>query len=289
MDISLCTITFRHHLIGLEQIADWARGAGFQGIEIWGAHARNLSEDDGQDADWLAQYGLHVPMISDYLPLDRPDMMVKKIDAALHHAARWKTSKIRTFAGNTDSAATDRDQRNRITGALREACRKVADHGCRLLIETHPGTLADTLASTSQLIEQVDHPALGINFDALHVWEGGDDPVVAQHILEPWIGNYHFKNIAHRTLLPVFAPANIYDAAGSREGIVPLFKGEMAYHPLIATMASSPNCGISLEWFGGDVFNTLETDLGAMRACLEAVSAQPPSSITSHPHHVPLL
>lgn len=288
MDISLCTITFRHHLIGLEQIADWARGAGFQGIEIWGAHARNLPRDYDQDADWLAQYGLNVPMISDYLPLDQPDMMAEKIDAALHHAARWRTSRIRTFAGKTGSAATDHDQRDRITAALRDACRKVADHGCRLLVETHPGTLADTLASTCQLIAQVDHPALRVNFDALHVWEGGDDPVDARRILAPKIDNYHFKNIARRSLLPVFAPANIYDAAGSRAGIVPLLNGEMDYRPLIAAMASSPDCNVSLEWFGGDVFSALETDLGALRTCLDEISARPPSATTSHLPHVPI-
>lgn len=289
MDISLCTISFRHHLIGLQQIAEWARQTGFQGIEIWGAHARTLPPGGEQDAEWLARYGLRVPMISDYLPLDRPDRMAEKTDDVLRHAARWQTRKIRSFAGQTGSAATTRDQRDRITTALREACMRVEAQGCRLLIETHPGTLADTLASTCQMIEQVNHPALGINFDALHIWEGGDDPVTAWRTLGPNIGNYHFKNIAHRSLLPVFAPANIYDAAGSREGIVPLTQGEMSYAPLIAEMATVPDCNISLEWFGGDVFNALKTDLGAVRDFIRSV-AEPKSPPTnrSRPHHVPL-
>ncbi|WP_299952710.1 sugar phosphate isomerase/epimerase family protein [uncultured Roseobacter sp.] len=294
MQISLCTISFRHHLIGLQQIADWASQIGFQGIEIWGAHARNLPPDSGQDAAWLATYGLDVPMISDYLPLDRPDLMAEKTADALRHAARWQTRNIRTFAGKTGSAETGSDQRAKITHALRGACQQVHEHGCTLLIETHPGTLADTLASTCQLIEDVDHPALGINFDALHVWEGGDDPVVALQALAPKIGNYHFKNIAHRSLLPVFAPANIYDAAGSRAGIVPLLDGQMAYGPLITAMADTPGCRVSLEWFGGDVFNVLETDLKALRkgqtGAARPDTAQPPvSSNRTPPHHVPLL
>lgn len=290
MDISLCTISFRHHLIGLQQIAEWASQTGFQGIEIWGAHARNLPPEYGQDAEWLAQYGLGVPMISDYLPLERPELMAGKTDDVLRHAARWQTRNIRTFAGKTGSATTGRDQRDRITAALREACRQVHERGCRLLIETHPGTLADTLASTCQLIEQVDHPALGINFDALHVWEGGDDPVSARRILGPKIGNYHFKNIAHRSLLPVFAPANIYDAAGSREGIVPLLDGEMIYPPLIAAMADTPSCNASLEWFGGDVFNALAADLKAIRNCVGSIAApHSSSSDRSRSQHVPLL
>ncbi|TIL53510.1 MAG: sugar phosphate isomerase/epimerase, partial [Mesorhizobium sp.] len=42
MRLSLCTITFRHHLLSLEDIARWAEANDFQGIELWGAHARNM-------------------------------------------------------------------------------------------------------------------------------------------------------------------------------------------------------------------------------------------------------
>lgn len=176
MNISLCTITFRHHLISLEQIADWASRNGFQGIEIWGAHTRHIPYANGYDARWLAGFGLHVPMVSDYLPLHQPDDLQSKTAAALDQARRWGTFNIRTFAGPAASADTPEPERATITQALRFACERVADQGRYLLIETHPGTLADTLASTVRLLDEVDHPALAVNFDALHVWEGGMIP-----------------------------------------------------------------------------------------------------------------
>lgn len=268
MKISLCTITFRHHLVGLDHIAQWACANGFQGIEIWGAHARNLPDESSYDAQWLSRYGLTVPMISDYLPLDQPDALVQKTKDVLYHAKIWGAKNIRTFAGKSGSAATDADQRRQITAALRQACEQISDQGHSLLIETHPGTLADSLDSTCQLIEDVNHPGLGINFDALHVWEGGDDPVAARRVLGSKVGNYHFKNIAHRRQLSVFAPDNIYNAAGSRDGIVPLFDGQMDYRDLMAEMALEGDCNVSLEWFGGDVFNTLKTDCTAIRQTL---------------------
>ncbi|MEP3346784.1 MAG: sugar phosphate isomerase/epimerase [Litoreibacter sp.] len=265
MNISLCTITFRHHLLSLEQIADWASRNGFQGIEIWGAHAQNIPFASGHDGRWLAAFGLRVPMISDYLPLENPAALSPKTTAVLHQARRWGSDNIRTFAGKTSSAVISVDDRAQITDALRMACSQIADQGCNLLIETHPATLADTLASTVQLIEEVNHPALSINFDALHVWEGGDDPVEAYKVLQPKIRNYHFKNIGHRTELPVFGPDNIYNAAGSRQGIVPLFEGAMSYDGLLSELKDAPDAPISLEWFGGDVFNTLKRDCAALR------------------------
>ena len=270
MNISLCTITFRHHLLSLEQIADWASRNGFDGIEIWGAHARHIPFASGYDARWLAEFGLKVPMISDYLPLDRPETLDRKTKAALDQARRWGTDNIRTFAGKTASARIEPDARLQLTDALRQACDQIAEQGKHLLIETHPGTLADTLASTVQLIEQVNHQALAINFDALHVWEGDDDPVTARKVLLPKIRNYHLKNISQHSKLPVFAPGNIYDAAGSRQGIVPLFEGEMPYDGLLTELAAETGAQLSLEWFGDDVFETLKGDCAALRARLSS-------------------
>lgn len=272
MHISLCTISFRHHLINLEDIAVWAREQGFSGIEIWGAHARNIADSNRYNADWLAGHGLSVPMISDYLPLDRRGALEKRARSAVACARTWRAPHIRTFAGQSGSAKTDQEQRTSLNQALQFACDLVAEAGMRLLVETHPGTLADTLRSTCQLIEEIDHPALGINFDALHIWEGGDDPVVACRKLRSKIGNYHFKNIAKREQLPVFAPHNIYNASGSREGIVPLFDGAMPYHDLLSEMRDDGAANVSLEWFGDDVFRTLTSDCSAIRSAIEKVT-----------------
>ncbi|MBY5934973.1 sugar phosphate isomerase/epimerase [Tateyamaria omphalii] len=270
MKISLCTITFRHHLVSLEQIADWASRNGFHGIEIWGAHARHIPFATGHDARWLAGFGLRVPMVSDYLPLDRPDALHRKTAAALDQARRWGTNNIRTFVGRNGSDDTSDPDRADLTKALRDACAQAAEQDAYLLVETHPGTLADTLASTVRLLEEVDHAALAVNFDALHVWEGGDDPRTARQVLRPKIRNYHFKNIASRSALPVFAPNNIYDAAGSRDGIVPLLDGEMDYGPLLRDLAEEPDASVSLEWFGSDVFNTLKRDCAELQKTVAA-------------------
>ena len=199
-------------------------------------------------------------MISDYLPLHDPELLRRRTLALCAQARTWGAGKMRTFAGqqaSTDASAEDRRQSIR---ALREACIIAADHGLRLLVETHPGTLADSLAATCDLIDATAHDALAVNFDALHVWEGGDDPVEARRILLPRIAHYHLKNVSSRDRLEVFAPGNVYSAAGSRDGMVPLFSGAYDYSALLAAMSADPACEASLEWFGDAVFQTLKSD-----------------------------
>jgi 3-dehydroshikimate dehydratase len=268
MRISLCTISFRHHLIALGDLARWARANDFDGIEIWGAHARNLALEKGRDWHWLAGQGLFVPMISDYLPLHEPQMLREQTLILARIAERWGAGKIRTFAGKTSSLETTAEERRATFASLRAACEILDGHGLKLMVETHPNTLADSLASTCDLIEAADHPALGINFDVLHLWEAGDDVISARAVLRSKIGHYHLKNVSDRALLPVFAPANVYNAAGPREGIVPLFEGALDYRPFFAELADDQGCEASLEWFGPDPFAALRHDRREIRRML---------------------
>ena len=138
-----------------------------------------------------------------------------------------------------------------ISARLRETCAIAADHGIRLLVETHPDTLADTVASTAHLIDEVRSPDLRINFDALHVWEGGTDPVEGLRVLKPFVDHYHLKNVTSRNHLSVFAPDNVYAANGDRSGMTPLFEGTLDYMPLINVLAREPSS--RRRWSGSAV------------------------------------
>lgn len=277
MKLSLCTISFRHHLVSLEDLAVWAAGNGFQGIELWGAHARTMAAVSNRGAGWLADFGLSVPMVSDYLPLDgAPDALVRKTLDLCRLAQRWGAGKIRTFAGGTGSAETPPERKIFIAERLRTVCGLAAGHGLDLLVETHPGTLADSLSATRALIAAVGHPALKVNFDVLHVWEGGDDPVAARRVLRPHIGHYHLKNIRDRADLTVFEPANVYAAAGRRDGMVPLFDGAVDYRRFFADLADDPAAEGSLEWFGDDCYAVLSRDRESIAAALMPVPGVPP-------------
>lgn len=252
IELSLCTISFRHQLIALPDIARWASQAGFQAIELWGVHAFNLSDQPQLNADWLQQLGLKISMLSDYLPMDGDERAATvRMRSLCRLANHWGAKKIRTFAGKTASGDITPLQLQSMVRRLRRLSDIAADHDVHLLVETHPGTYADTTPTSAELMAQVSHPSCGINFDVLHIWEAGEDPAESWRILAPYVMHLHLKNIRQRNCLPVFAPHNVYAPAGSREGMVPLFEGACDYRDFFLRLPRDRTYAASLEWFGG--------------------------------------
>lgn len=265
MKLSLCTISFRHHLISLKQVVEWAAPRGFSGIELWGVHALNLRDRPGYDLDWLRSHGLCVPMLSDYLPVqgDRQAVIDKTVDLC-RLAQSWGANKLRTFAGNKASHEVSVEDRKNWTHRMRELCTIADGNNVKLVVELHPHTLADTRESTRQLIEEINHPALRLNFDVLHVWESGADPFETIGEFEPLVSHMHLKNVRSRSFLQEFLPGNVYAPAGSRAGMVSLFNGAFDYRKFLAFVMNEtalwPTLDASLEWFGPHVLATLEQD-----------------------------
>ena len=124
-------------------------------------------------------------------------------------------------------------------------------------------TYADSVASTIELFEGVNKKNLQLNYDVLHVWESGADIIASCELLVPYINHFHFKNISSSKHLSVFAPDNVYAAAGSREGMVPIFDGAVDYQGFIEYLYSKPqlrSIDSSLEWFGNNCKNVLSHD-----------------------------
>jgi 3-dehydroshikimate dehydratase len=262
MKLSVCTISFRHHLQSIDQIARWAQTQGFHGIELWGVHAKNLAEESQYGNEWLRSYNLETSMLSDYLPLNAPlPLLMTEMQRLCALAHRWGTKKIRIFAGNKGSADVSKLERIELVSRLKMLCKIAEAEGQQVLVETHPNTLTDNPSSTLQLLEETDHPALRVNFDVLHIWESGADPVQALKHLAGHVSHFHLKNIQSPSQLGVFAPENVYAAAGSREGMVPIFEGAVDYRTFLREAAAIMPIEASLEWFGPKVKDTLGKDI----------------------------
>lgn len=259
MRINAASVAFRHLDVSAADLARYTLREGFDGLEIWAPHARAMAQD------WTALPARPaVPMLAGYLPLGQPGFDLASARALVDLTRLWQAPKLRLFAGHLGHAGADEGQRAAILRDLSAVADMAHRHGLRIAVETHPGTLADSLPAVQALLAALDHPAIGINFDVLHVWESGADPVAALAQLAPHVLHVHLKSVTGRDRLNVFDPANVHDPAGRRDGMCPLLDGALDYPPLLARLP--PLTEASLEWFGPKPAATMIHDLRHLRA-----------------------
>src|SRR5438128_921695 len=91
-----------------------------------------------------------------------------------------------------------------------EGLKPVAEHaeaeGVLLLIEPEPELLIETADQFLELMQHLDSPAIGLNFDIGHFYCVGDEPAPTVHRLAPYIRHFHLEDIAatrvHHHLIP---------------------------------------------------------------------------------------
>jgi sugar phosphate isomerase/epimerase len=160
--------------------------AGADGIGIWELKL----EDDGAALEVLDASGLGrasaVPAIPSILPLPlmegpaEPGERIDAICASVHRLAKFRPGAIVCLTGPGD----DRD-------TVLEGLRTIGDEaeraGMRVGLEPinrvggDDWTMVTTLGEAVQLLDEADHPALGIQFDTWHVW---NTPNVVEEIAE---------------------------------------------------------------------------------------------------------
>jgi 3-dehydroshikimate dehydratase len=261
MNYNICSISFRHTLTSINEIFSFSKSSIFYGIELWGVHARAI-----EYASFLNEPNSKITMISDYIDINQFQNIPSKCEELIDLAHKFKCEKIRIFAGNKSRDKLTPNEQTYCVKHLKFIANKFEDVGIKMVIETHPNTWADSLSSTLELIQIVDHKNLFINLDILHIWEAGDSPVEAYHCLKPWIVNFHFKNITHRDRLHVFEPQNVYSPSGEKGGMVSLENGAINYEEIIeCLMKDDSDIPISLEWFGTQPYQQLNRDISWLK------------------------
>ena len=91
-----------------------------------------------------------------------------------------------------------------------EELKPVTEHaerqGVLLLIEPEPGLLIEKADQFLEFIDQIDSPAIGLNFDVGHFYCVGEEPAPTIRRLAPHIRHFHVEDIAatrmHHHLIP---------------------------------------------------------------------------------------
>jgi sugar phosphate isomerase/epimerase len=78
--------------------------------------------------------------------------------------------------------------------------------GVVLLVEPEPGLLIETADQVEVIMQHLDSPAVGLNFDIGHAYCVGDEPAPTLKRLAKYIRHFHLEDIAatrvHHHLVP---------------------------------------------------------------------------------------
>lgn len=155
---------------------------------------------------------------------------------AIEKTARMGVGLLSFHAGFIDRS--DAESYQLFCARIRALAEHSKSRNIMLLLETGQETAADLRGC----LEDLNHPALGVNFDPANmILYGKGDPIEAVHTLAPWIKHVHIKD------------AVASDSPGEWGTEVPWGDGEVGCHELIQALEQIGYAGpLAIEREAGD-------------------------------------
>jgi len=207
MKAGICSIIWKERLSVSEVIAAAAR-VGAQGVEVWGQppHTATPTDPDAvrRIRNELGKHGLEAPQFGSYARAGETDFG-NQLEDSLDIAQGLGAGAVRLWAGSADADVLDGPGWKQVQSDLRTACKLAEEKGLLVTLERHGNTATNALWGCTRLLEEVDHPALRINFQI----QGTEPETIAEEIrvLGPHILNTHAINYADlpsgRTMSPL--------------------------------------------------------------------------------------
>jgi len=171
----------------VDQLAD----VGADGLELWGRHLENLDEAGIEAlARAIDETGQKVVVLGPYWDFSSSDEAVERsleeADDYLRVKDVFGCSKIRVFTGAPASAEATEENWERALNGLARLARMYDGTGVTFVVETHRNQLADTPESCQRLMEDLDEPAVRLNYQAMT-----GAPSDELEMIYPWVSHVH--------------------------------------------------------------------------------------------------
>jgi sugar phosphate isomerase/epimerase len=192
---AICSIIWKERMDIFEVVRTAAR-VGAEGIEVWG-QAPHIPDPGDLDhvariREAMATAGIFAPQYGSYTRA-ATDEFITNLKADLAIAENLGSPAIRMWAGRANSEECDIQQWEATIADLKAGCAMATDAGLLITLERHGGTVTNTLWGCQRTLDEVDSPALKINYQ---VGTATDTATLAEEIriLGPHILNTHATN-----------------------------------------------------------------------------------------------
>jgi sugar phosphate isomerase/epimerase len=171
MQVGVCTISAKSRPV--ESIIEYCGDLGVDGVEVWGeAHVGDGSAERCREiATAAADSGVAVPVYGSYL---RPggESFDAEFERELAIADRLGADLVRVWAGEQEYEDCDPEHWDRVVADLDRLGTAARERELAVTVERHAGTVTNATAGARKLIERVDSPAVGLNWQPLFAHDG---------------------------------------------------------------------------------------------------------------------
>lgn len=277
MKLLMATVSFRYHLHSIEEVFQYAKDCGFDGIELWEPHFLRHESDFIHILPWTPLAELPIRVMSGYLDVTgfsaSNEAVLEQFRRKAESCRRLRVPLLRLFTGGLSSMQAASADWTAFFRRLEQMNEWAAVFGVEVAFETHPGTLLDSPSGVDRLVEVIEQEGwsgIGLNFDAFHVWEFGGSVL---DYLDRWyrhIKHVHLKNARRRT--GDFAMANVYHPMGRLGDSDSICRGVVDIPGVVQELEQRSYSGaMTLEWFGELSRSFFRSEVGALNGLLYAV------------------
>ena len=158
-------------------------------------HSVSMLDDPFRVRDAVEKHGLKLSAFSSHSQLSKPEIAVEYLKQAARFAYECGAPIINTHEGHKQTWTTAEEDYVLIKYSIKEAVKVCERRGIKIGLETHQ-TYSLSLEGYDRILNLVDSPCVGANFDTGNAYLGGLDPVSWLERVKDRVIHMHAKDIS---------------------------------------------------------------------------------------------
>jgi sugar phosphate isomerase/epimerase len=158
-------------------------------------HSVSMLDDPLRLTRACDRYGVRLSGVSAHTPLCKPEISTEYLKQAIRFAAEAHAPVVITDEGPKPDWTTEEEDHVLMRYVLQEAAKVAEPRGVLLGLEPHQ-QYSKTPAGLRRIVDLVDSPAIGVNFDTGNSYLAGEDPLVWLESVADRLVHLHAKEIS---------------------------------------------------------------------------------------------
>ena len=158
-------------------------------------HSVSMLDDPFRVRDCVEKHGLKLSAFSSHSQLSKPEIAVEYLKQAARFAKEAGAPVINTHEGHKQTWTNEEEDFVLIKYSITEAQKVASRRGIKIGLEMHQ-TYSLIPAKYDKILNLVDSPYVGANFDTGNAYLGGEDPIAWMERIKHRLVHMHAKDIS---------------------------------------------------------------------------------------------